>query len=66
MRRHLFTLVFFVSLLNPSAEVTACALSEFAARYVQAYRSQGVADDCYYRLVDDLDTARTLQTQVGG
>ena len=66
MCRHLFTVVLFVSLLNPFAEVTACTLSEFAAHYVRAYRSQGMVDDCYYRLVDDLDTARTLQTQVVG
>ena len=64
MRRHLFTLVLFASLLNLFAEVAACALSEFAVHYVQAYRSQSMVDDCYYQLVDDLDTARTLQTQV--
>ena len=64
MNRHLFTLALFGSLLNPFTEVTACSLSGFAAHYVQVYQSQSMVDDCYYQIVADLDTARTLQGQV--
>ncbi len=52
------------ALLNPFAGAAACARSGFAAHYVQVYRSQGMVDDCYYPLVDDLGTARALQLQV--
>ena len=52
------------ALLNPFAAAAACARSGFAAHYVQVYRSQGMVDECYYPLVDDLGTARALQWQV--
>ena len=64
MHRRLLALTLFVGLLNPFGEAPACALSGFAAHYVHAYQSRGMVDDCYYRLVNDLDTARTLQAQV--
>ena len=41
-----------------------CTLTGFAAHYVQAYRSQGMVDDCFYQLIDDMDKARILQTKV--
>ena len=64
MHRQLLTLALFASLLNPFGEAVACTLSRFAEHYVQVYQTQGRVDDCYYPLVDNLDTARILQTQV--
>lgn len=57
------------ALLNPLSMAQAsaeCTLTGFAAHYVQAYRSQGMVDDCYYQLIDDMDTARTVQADLVG
>ena len=51
-------------LLSPLGEVTACSLAGFADHYVQVYRSGGMVDDCYYRLIDDMDKARSVQTDL--
>ncbi|MCY4338252.1 MAG: hypothetical protein OXD47_05555 [Gammaproteobacteria bacterium] len=64
MHKLLLVLALAATLLNPFGGAAACTLAGFAAHYVQVYRSQGMVDDCYYQLVDDLGTARAVQLQV--
>ena len=67
MSRLLLRLLLFCNLLNPIGQALAgpeCTLPGFAEHYVQAYRSQGMVDDCFYQLIDDMDKARILQTEV--
>ena len=55
------------ALLNPlsMAQTSAeCTLAGFAGHYIEAYRARGMVDDCYYQLIDDMDKARILQTEV--
>lgn len=49
--------------LSASAE---CTLAEFAGDYIDAYHSRSMVDDCYYQLIDDMDTARTVQAGLVG
>ena len=67
MNRWPLKLMLFCNLLNPLGKALAgpeCTLPGFAGHYVQAYRSQGMVDDCYYPLIDDMDRARILQAGV--
>ena len=67
MYRLFFKLMLLGSLLNSASQSQAspeCALEGFAGHYIEVYRSQGMIDDCYYRLIDDIDQARILQTGV--
>ncbi len=56
-------------MLNPLSMVQAsseCSLPGFAGHYIDAYRSRGMVDDCYYQLIDDMDVARTVQADLVG
>ena len=56
-------------MLNPLSMVQAsseCTLPGFAGHYIDAYRSRGMVDDCYYQLIDDMDVARTVQADLVG
>jgi len=67
MQRLFLKLLLLNALLNPLSMAQAsaeCTLAGFAAHYVQAYRSRGMVDDCFYQLIDDMDKARILQTEV--
>ena len=67
MYRLFFKLMLLGSLLNSASQSQAspeCALEGFAGHYIEVYRSQGMIDDCYYRLIGDIDQARILQTGV--
>lgn len=64
MPRVFLNFVLFSALLNPLIMAQAgpeCTLPGFAAHYIEAYRSRGMVDDCYYPLIDDMDAARTVQ-----
>ena len=64
VQRLLFTLILLVALPGKAPAGPACTLAGFAGHYLQAYRSGGTVDDCYYRLIDDMDKARILQVEV--
>ena len=67
MYRLFFKLMLLGSLLNSASQSQAspeCALEGFAGHYIEVYRSRGMIDDCYYRLIDDMDQARILQAGV--
>ena len=69
MQRLCFKLMLLAALPNLSGKVVAapeCTLAGFAAHYVEAYRSKSLVDDCYYQLIDDRDTARTVQADLVG
>ena len=61
--------ILLTQLLTPYIPLSAsseCTLAGFAGDYVEAYRSRGMVDDCYYQLIDDMDTARTVQADLVG
>ena len=67
MQRLFLELILLAALLNLLSMVQAspeCTLPEFAGDYIEAYRSQGMLDDCYHLLVDDMDKARSVQADV--
>lgn len=69
MNRLLLKLVLLSILLNPLSQNLAsqgCTLDGFPGHYIEVYRSQGMVDDCYYQLIDDMDTARTVQADLVG
>ena len=62
-------LILLIQLLVPYTPLSAsteCTLAGFAGDYIDAYRSRGMVDDCYYQLIDDMDTARTVQADLVG
>ena len=62
-------LILLIPLLAPYIPLSAsteCTLAGFAGDYIDAYRSRGMVDDCYYQLIDDMDTARTVQADLVG
>lgn len=62
-------LILLTQLLTPYIPLSAsseCTLAGFAGHYVDAYRSRGMVDDCYYQLIGDMDTARTVQADLVG
>ena len=67
MNRLLLKLMLSGILLNPLSQTLAsqgCTLDGFPGHYIEVYRSQGMVDDCYYQLIDDMDQARILQAGV--
>ena len=67
MNRLLLKLMLPGILLNPLSQTLAsqgCTLDGFPGHYIEVYRSQGMVDDCYYQLIDDMDQARSLQAGV--
>lgn len=69
MQRLFLELILIAALLNPLSMVQAsseCSLPGFAGHYIDAYRSRGMVDDCYYQLIDDMDVARTVQADLVG
>ena len=64
MHRPFSNLVLALSLLSAGSHASACALSDFAGHYLQAYQSRVMIDDCYYQFIDDPDEARTLQLEL--
>ena len=64
MHRPFSNLVLALSLLGSGGHASACAVSDFAGHYLQAYQSRKMVDDCYYQLVDDLNAARALQLEL--
>ena len=62
-------LILLIPLLAPYIPLSAsteCTLAGFAGDYIDTYRSRGMVDDCYYQLIDDMDTARTVQADLVG
>ena len=69
MQRLFLELILIAALLNPLSMVRAssgCTLPGFAGHYIDVYRSQGMVDDCYYQLIGDMATARTVQADLVG
>ncbi len=61
--------ILLTQLLTPYIPLSAsseCTLAGFAGDYVEAYRSRGMVDDCYYQIIDDVDKARSAQAEVVG
>ena len=61
--------ILLTQLLTPYVPLSAsseCTLAGFAGDYVDAYRSRGMVDDCYYQIIDDVDKARSAQAKVVG
>ena len=64
MYRLLAKLIVFCNLLLPpdqSAASQQCNMTGFAGHYMQAYRNRVVLNDCYHRLIGDMDQARRAQ-----
>ncbi len=64
MRRLPAKLIWFLLLWCTLPAAMACSLAGFAEHYIQAQQSRSMVDDCYYQLIDDMDKARVLQTDV--
>ena len=67
MNRLLLKLMLPGILLNPLSQTLAsqgCTPDGFPGHYIEVYRSRGMVDDCYYRLIGDMDQARILQAGV--
>lgn len=67
MQRLLLELMLLNALLNPLSMAQAsaeCTLDGFAGDYIEAYRNRGMIKDCYLRLVDDMDKARSIQADL--
>ena len=67
MRRLLIKLMLLVALLNfPGSALASpeCTLTGFAGHYLQVYRSRGLISECYHQLIDGMDKARAVQSEL--
>ena len=60
----LFTLL--LTLYNPLAASPECTLDDFPEHYMRVYENQGLLDQCYHQLIDNLDDARAVQADLVG
>ena len=66
---HIIKFILFIQVMNLHDAPLAspeCTLDDFAEHYIRVYESQGLIDQCYHQLIDNLNEARVAQANLVG